>query len=454
MRELVSTGLAALAAGCFFDRRGVPADGDGDAPDGTRADAAICAELTARIRVDGIAHDSVTEPAVTVLVGDTVHLSSAGSCGPGPLRYAWDVSPVSGIRDTIHPAEDAAAITVFATLPDAYRVSLTVHSDGDASASTTIYAFAARGFAVLSVSPDKVRDLDVGGGQLWVASEQGTYRAPLAVPGVLVDVRAEASGTGPDALPNKTAAILWDEARTALWVGGFDAESGAWRVDRAVTPPVSSKLAFHGVLGGTARSHDLALVVEPTAATVALATERGTALASDGAAFTAAFVPPANAAATAGAVEAGETWILGAALHAVDRGRDFEVADGGTATGLVADPDGVLWAAYDTRGVFEVRRAGDDVTSTRHGTTEGLPSRNVRGLTVEPAGPFAGDVWVATDRGLGRWKADRRQWVEYGNPQGLRNHLDLRAVVVAVTASGGRTVFAGGAAGLVYAALP
>lgn len=433
-----------LCAGCSFDRAGLPLD-DGGVSD---IDAAICEVTTAAITVDGVPHASDTTPAATVLVGDTVILSSQGSCGPTALTYEWDVSPINGTRDTLRPGDTAAAVSVYATEPDAYLVTLTVRA-GDANASTTIFAFDARGFAELAATPDKVRDLDAGGGQLWIASEQSTFRADLDSPVTLVSVDAELEAAGQEPLPAKTDSILWDDARTAVWVGGFDPGAAIWRIDYDGGAPAIAELDYATLLGGTARAADLALVSEDQPGTLAAATELGVAFSSAGTAFDGSFAGPAAAAA-----EATGTWVLADLLRGVDDGREHAVL-GGTPRALAPDLDGGgLWVASEGDGVAHVRFAGSDLDVATFDDQSGLPSNNGRAIAIERGGRFAGDVWVATDKGLARWKADRSEWVIYGNPQGLMGYLDLDAVAVSAADGEPRQVFAGGAAGLVYAALP
>ncbi len=453
--------VAVLAAGgCRFDAAGIEGepeldDAGGRLTDAGSIDAAVCTEVTARIRVDDVEHTSATAPAATVLIGDTVALSSQGSCGPTALAYQWQVSPVTGIRDTIEPADDAAAITVFATVPDAYSVTLTVSAAGEV-AVTTIYAFDAAGFAELVGVPTKVGDLDVGDGQLWAATDSGAVRLPLATLAPVTSINDEALGGGPNALPGKQEAILWDDARQVTWIGGSDAAPGVWRVDYGAVMPVTTRVDFAAALGGNARTTELALVGEPEPGTLAATTELGVAFAPDGAAFASAFVPASGPVELGAAVEADETWAVGSALFAIDTGRVFQLFGNGKATGLVADLDGLgLWAGIEGEGIAHAELDGAGIQLTTFDALNGLPSSNVRSVAIESAGRAAGDVWVATSRGLARWKADRQTWVGYGNPQGLMGFLDLDAVVVHAPADGvGRAVFAGGNAGAVYSRVP
>jgi hypothetical protein len=430
--------VTALCAGCRFDAAGVPADG-GEAPlDAPRAlDAALCTATTAAITVDGVAHTGTATPAEVVLVGDTVALSSDGSCGPTALSFEWQVSPVAGIRDTIVPADDAPAISVYPTLPDAYSVTLTVRAGDGSSASTTIYAFDAAGFAPLTTELRKVRDLDVGRGRLWIGGDEGAHRASLAAPADPVAVRDEAGG---EAVPGKVEAVLWDDARGLLWIAGKDAEPGAWRVDYGATPPAATRLDFPF---GAAVADDVALVVEDDAGSVAVATDLGVAFAVDGTGFNETFLTGAPAAATA---EAEATWVLHGTLQSVDDPAISLGALGGRPTALVAGADATLWMADDGGGI--ARR--DDDGTTPYGIADGLPAIEVRALAIERTGRAAGDVWAATRRGLARWKADRGVWIGFGNEQGLQGFLDLRAVAIAAGPT--RAVYAGGAAGVVYAA--
>jgi hypothetical protein len=431
--------VGAAVAACRFDPAGVAGDDDPrrDAPptDGALVDAAICPSPTARISVDGVVHDGAGGPAAVVLVGDTVALGSHGSCGPGPLTYQWQVSPVTGVRDTLAPGDDAPAITVYPTLADRYSVTLTVRAPDGSAASETIYAFDARGFAPLATRPRRVRDLEIGGGRLWVASGAGTFSADLDAPADLAEVDGR--------LPRRAGAVVWDPTRDALWVGAQAPSASVWRIDGGDVVEVD----VAAILGGVAVVSDLAVVVEPMPGAIAVATDRGVAFAADGVAFEAAFGGGAAAVA-----EAGETWVLGDLLRSVDSGRSFIMVDTGEPTAMVSDLDGGgVWVAIDGEGVAHARFVGDGIAVARFDVAGGLPSPSVRALAIERDGRFAGDVWAATARGLARWKADREVWVAYGNPQGLQGFLDLSAVAV-----GGprRTVFAGGASGLVYAAQP
>jgi ligand-binding sensor domain-containing protein len=110
---------------------------------------------------------------------------------------------------------------------------------------------------------------------------------------------------------------------------------------------------------------------------------------------------------------------------------------------------GELWLATDGNGVARVNLNSGALIDHFTATDTGLEGDKIRAIAVEQAGPFAGDVWAATDKGVARFKRDRGVWLTYGNSQGLQGRLDVNGI--AIDADGGRRgVWAGSKGGLVY----
>jgi len=82
---------------------------------------------------------------------------------------------------------------------------------------------------------------------------------------------------------------------------------------------------------------------------------------------------------------------------------------------LAIDQQGRTWVGHATKGVSVF----DGKTWKNYDPMTGLAGSRVFTIKVCPAGEFAGDVWIATDGGLTRYKPKEDAWVSYTRADGL-----------------------------------
>src|SRR5262249_30131937 len=142
--------------------------------------------------VDG--RDLTTDAPEPVIVGDTVQLSSIGTCVRAwPATYAWSVTPSDGTDTTALPALDASSLSIYPLSAATYTIALTVTDAlGRTATLGPLQAIDARGFALLDALPGSgdVRDASLGGGALWLATADGPFSMGLATPNVFDDLSA------------------------------------------------------------------------------------------------------------------------------------------------------------------------------------------------------------------------------------------------------------------------
>jgi hypothetical protein len=83
----------------------------------------------------------------------------------------------------------------------------------------------------------------------------------------------------------------------------------------------------------------------------------------------------------------------------------------------------------------------------------GLGANTIRALQVETEGPYAGDVWAATDRGVSRYIRQRDTWIHMDEDNGLAGHVDVRALAID-TSENRRVIYGGSSAGVIYLRVP
>jgi ligand-binding sensor domain-containing protein len=453
--------LGLAVGGCSFDVSGLGGDDDDDddvvgddgGADGA-GDAGPCAEpLQATLAIDGF---ETGTPRTRVLVGDTVTLSATGSCSlNGPLSYQWLISPIDNTRETAIPNLTAATLTVYPVLPRTYIVELTVDDGVD---SVTVDAeLVAYGFAEQDGVDNDVRDLDVGGGRLWVATRTGAFRSNgLVDPMTFVEIHDEVEGNGEDTLPSGVDTVYYEEDEQAVWLGNKDIASGVHRVDyNGDDTPVANLIHYDGftALGTFAETHDIAGFDDG----VVVATSTGMVSAPDGAnpVFGDLFRPFEFS--LFAAADRDGLWAGGTRVYRPEGGGPFDPFDEGDdkVRVLKADPfGGELWVGTDGFGIATLDAEGETIAIYDEDTSH-LTAEKIRAIAIEPAGRFAGDVWVATDRGIARFKRDQGIWLTYGNTEGLMGNLDVRGIAIDVDVDAGRrTIWGGVNGGLVYIRTP
>jgi hypothetical protein len=468
-RGIALAGVFLAVAACRFDASGQPLGDDGGQPvdgndigqdggdvDAAPGDAGPCgADIWVEMSVNGQPTPlGDGEPYAHVLVGDTVTLSASGSCSAdGSLLYNWQISPIDGTRETALPHTQAETITVYPMNVDAYQVTLMIADSNGRDASMDVFAFRAHGWNDIS-GITNVNDVDVGEGMLWVAHGGGADRLPLANPTSFVDIAAEVDPGSDPPLENKASSVFFGPA-DLVWIGHTDARAGVWRLDYDQIPPRSTFHPYDTILNVVnATVYDIG----PHTTGVAVATSDGLVMALDNVLFTDTFVPP-DMEMRAVATGDGQRWAGASRLYDLDAGGTSTDPFGDAADSKIRNlaidvANDELWVASEDLGIARVDNTTGAVIATYDDVnTIPLTTDKLRYAAIETTGPFAGDAWVATDKGVARYKRDRDTWIIMGNGFGLNGHNDVRSVVVD-EADGRRVIYAGTSNGVVYIRAP
>ena len=446
MRVLAIALAAGLLAGCGFDSSGGVADrGDGGPPDGDggRPDAGPCPDpVHAELAVNGVSTAANGQPYVTVLIGDTVRLSAVGSCArAGEIEYDWSIADDDSddaIEGTAAPDLASEEIDVYPLLPGDYTVRLTVGNEASTDESIEVLAFRAVGWQVSSEALD-VRDLAITTGSLWVAASAGAFQLPLNdVLGTPVAVN-DLSG-GDDDIPNDLSAVA-DGNAGLVWFGHKPNDNLVWQVDLDPNPRVAE-------VDFTPNFEQSEVEDIGRGATgIVIATRNGVSAAPDNQTFEAPLVVAPSFALTRG--DSGD-WAGGARLVRLPDGVKFDLfADADNKIRALLDVDGLIWAGSDGLGVALYDPAADDVLDIFTAADDALPSDKVRAIAVDATG----DLWIATQAGVARWKRDRQVWVPMEAASGLVGSTDA-AAITAVGSGDARTIIAGTKDGVALLTLP
>lgn len=435
---------AGVLAACGFDpggrlpggADGGPPGGDGGGPDGAPCAEAIHAELT----VNGVTSAPAGEPYVTVLVGDSVRLSAAGSCATsGALEIDWAIAgDDEAIEGTAAPDLASEVVDVYPAVPGDYTVSLTVGDGSGTAEPIEVLAFRAIGWQVSDEALD-VRDLATTTGALWVAASAGAYRLPignvLGTPDLVNDL-----ANGDDDIPNDLSAVAAAPGDT-VWFGHKPNDSLVWRVDVEPNSRVNE-------VDFTPNFEDAEVNdIGPGATGVVIGTRDGVSAAPDNQTFEAPLITANTFALAHGA--SGD-WAGGARLYPLPAGPEvdvFGVAD--DKIRALLEVDGAVWVGSDGLGVAVYDPASDSVTDVYTAADDGLASDKIRAIAVDANG----DVWLATQTGVARYKRDREVWVALGAASGLGDATDVLAVT-AIGTGDARRIIAGTRTGLALLTLP
>lgn len=422
-RAALATALwlaAAALSACSFDPAGAAGSGTGvDASPDDPIDAMSpldCPEpLRARLLVNGIVAGTI-DPITSVLIGDTVNLAAYGSCSQrGTVRYEWTFDDEQ-LALSASPTASSEELTVFAELPGTYTITLTVEDDLEIAQPISVQLDVIGWMR--AASGIDVRDLAVGGGAIWIATNSGPRFIDLADPGKGAQNVNDFPPGG--AIPTDLEAVLFHPTSGQVWFGPRNPGGEVWRVTPSAGLTSFARLAIplSTELGGTGVKD-----ISAQGAGISVATDAGAAISptSDG---------PFNAPILTVDVDAvGENQDGGWA------GRDslFSLSDPATPltpfgsgnnqiSGLAGDASR-LWIASDGQGV--ARLDGDVVeVFTPENTAAKLPTDRVRAVAVDDDR----DIWVATQSGAARYKRDRMVWVPMAAASGLEGMTDLRAV--------------------------
>ena len=442
MRGVSVVFAAGLLVGCSFDPSANVAGGGDGGPTGGDAgpDAGPCDEpLHAEMTVNGTASAASGEPFVTVLIGDSVQLSAAGSCTEsGTIEYVWSITgdgDGDAIEGTAAPDLASAVVDVYPVARGDYTVTLAVSDGTSTSDPLSVFAFRAIAWQASAEALD-IRDLATTTATLWVAASAGAYQLPLAdvlgTPSLVNDLAG-----GDDDIPNDLSASAAGLGGT-VWFGHKPNDSLVWRVDTDngrvtaidFTPNFEDAVVEDIGRGETG---------------IVLATRDGVVEAPDNQTFEAPLITAQSFAVTRGGSGG---WAGGAKLYQLPAGTEFDLfgVDDNKIRALL-EVDGEIWAGADDPGVAVFDPGTLTVTSI-FTTANGLPSNKVRAIAVDTTG----DVWLATDRGVARYKQDRAVWVAMGAGTGIGS-IDVRAVT-AVGAGAARKIIAGTHDGVSLLTLP
>lgn len=440
-----------LLVGCSFHPGGAAGSSEGDAGGTTGdddgggpppPDAGPCPEaIHTVLSVNGQMAASSDQPMFTVLLGDTVSLSAAGSCTQsGTPVYTWTITDQNGdnaIETTALPDLTQGQLTVFPEVPGDYTITLTV-GDGTRTGDP-VSALGIRAIGWTPVSDGlNVRDLALSGTTLWIAADADAYFNDLRALG-LAPLKVNDFRTTDDTIPNDLSSVWFDGSRD-VWFGHKASDSQVWKVDLGSFPPRVIAVPFGAALPDTP-VRDIG--AGPSG--VEVATQNGVADAPNNSTFQSPIVATDSFALARGDVGG---FAGGAALTRLSDGATFDVFSGGDdkiRTLLSVGSD--IWAGSDGSGVVRFDTTTGQVSATWT-SSDGLGSNKIRSLAVDGDG----DLWAVTDKGVARFKQDRQAWFSMGAPSGLSSITDLSALL-AVGQGDQRFLVVGGNGAIAYLTL-
>jgi hypothetical protein len=452
-RRYLLAAAMSLAIGCSFDQSGLdPGDGgmsDVDAPPGgpdADIDAGPCpAPLLVELAINGRTSPLGNgEPYAYVLVGDTVELSAAGSCSQrGPMSFQWEITPADGTRTTALPNLAGETITVYPTDDQVYQVSLRVEDGASSDLEVVTRAFQAFAFRSLGGLPqNEIRGVAAGADTLWLAAKAGAYTLALdPIGATFTELNTASVGA---TIESELQEVYFDGQR--VWFAHKDSRGGLWKLDRGVAPAVVSFVNFDtpAALGASAEVEGIYRIADG----LAVATKIGLSWSTDNLIFTGEFGVQVYAVAGAGEHQwaaAEELYDLSAGGNAIDP-FDDALGDDAKIRDLAVYPAGnELWLAMDGNGVARVALDTGALIAHYTSADSGLEGDHIRAVAIDGDG----DAWLATDKGVSRFKRDRGIWLTYGNGLGLQGKLDVNGITIDEEGSR-RGVWAGTKAGLVY----
>lgn len=429
---LLLPGCVAILAGCSFRGGGNnPGDGDGDgdivdaAPDGPQG-TLLCDPITIKLQSGG-ADVPLGDIRFPLTVGDSIAFNAGASCSPtGNITFSWTFP--SGdfvVRDG--GSKNQFFIEVYPDRSGDRVLTLTI-DDGVSSPISENITIATTGFQALDLgngSPVEVRETAFSNDRVWLATDSGAQSQTLNnignTPYALVNDDA-AGGSPTAAIPNDVSDVAYDgdsDVVTFLAAGG----AGAYFFDRGADD-ITTRGADETSLNGVFRD---ALPIAGGGVRLLTAMESET---SDDTYTT--FTTDWNQATTSVVINQGADLLAGgtALFRFVDADNSDTLEifnqgnndDDGIAV-MFVDKDGKLWigsglGAADTGiGVID---DFDDNTVTEH-----LLDLEIRAIAQDANG----DMWVATEAGIRRFKADWGVWIPLGTKHGLVE-ADVKTLVV------------------------
>ena len=429
---LLWAAVALPSGACSFDTSATGAGpaGDDDEDGGGEPDEICPAELHAEISIGGQSPGS--EP-LSVLLGDTVELSAAGSCSRrGSLRFEWQLD--EALVATAQPGLDGETLTVFPAVPGDYEVTLIV-SDAEGSAEPITAAGIRAPAWVGAIDQADVRDVAASGGRIWMATGDGPFFIDLAEPEAGVQELNPIAG-GFDISTDLSA--VYSDGGDLVWFGRKSATSQVWRLLRAAN---TIEVVAFPLESALVEVRDITAL----GAGIMVATRDGVLAAPDNQTLGA----PSPASDVFAATEnAAGGWAGGDDLLRVPDGAPFSpFVDGNNKIRALAGDAEEVWVGSDDQGIALF----DSADSTAQVFTleqDGLPSDKIRGLAIDGA-----DVWAATDKGVARYKRDRGLWITMDEAAGLEGLVDVKGVTV-LQVEGRRTIAIAAGGGIATMGLP
>ncbi len=480
---LISLFANTFPVGCQFDQTGVdlgpgPGPGPGLEVDaGNEIDAAVLVDAAAGLEPDANADagpcpggfavvlrvsqaplqpepgDSAVEDA---LVGDLLQLSAADSCADdGITSIQWTITPddfaivSGGINEDV--------IEIYPTAVTDYRIEVSLANGRGQRLSREAPLVTVHGWQLAAEVPGgDIRDLANSDDALWIAGKNGAFRLSLQQASAPVSDINDDPDFGGDSIPDNLAAVFYHPSENHVWFGRNSDAAGVWRIELGQSPATRSLIPYDTevAIGQSSKVDDIGLA----APGVAVATDHGLTFAFDSANFVGRTKPDGDTVravtATGGQRWAGDKRLYNIFLTSIEVIDPFSGADrdDNKIRVLSIDPDdNSLWIGSAELGIAHQREDGRILAV--YDQADGLPADNIRAIAIEPNGPYAGDVWVATNDGIGRFLRRANLWLIHNQEHGLEGHLDVKAIAID-TADGRRAIYAGTVAGLMRTAIP
>ena len=433
---------SSLVLSCGFDPPGINDREPG--PDAGPGPCMQAVRVLATVGEQAIS-DGRTEPLLTVLPGDSIALSAAGSCvDTGTIAYTWTIESMDGAFDlsgTSNNGMESETLSVYPERAGIYKIVLTVSNGGAAEETLEAVAFEVPDWTVVDSFPGApaggadFRDVSIGDGFLWVASKEGAYRVSLADPlgSTIEEVNSVIDTGGTNvAIPGNTRAAYYEADRKFAWFSNDASDTTIYRANFQNADPVGQAIIVDSANSGQIRN------IAPLSTTgIVVAGQRGVYSSPGGAVFS-----PTNTVIDARAVvsHGGERWVGSdgvEGLRELTADVSVDVFPGDDKLRRIILVDDQLWIGSLEGGVARLNPA-DTADKNLYTVENGsLPDNEVKFLAADSSG----DIWVGTKAGVARYKADRDVWVTF-TQDGLEGHIDAKAIAVDES-NGQRTIIVG-----------
>lgn len=429
--RVIALGLASALSACSF-RGGGNSSGDGDGEIDASVDAAdgvdanpICDPIMLDLQLNGEPIDDPAAP-VTVSVGDSINLNAGGSCSPtGNITFDWTF--VAG--DFVNRAQSTNQffIEVYPDRPGDRSITVTI-DDGASSPISQPLLFRVVGFGAVDVgqgSSVQVNEIALSNDRIWLATDSEALTQNINNIGVnntYVTVNSDAANNTAT-IPTDVSDVAYDSDNDVVIFLSADGND-AYFFDRdMMVDDITSRSASATADGGSYVD-----AMHLANGGVRLITDIAAETSTDYAMFAKEWNRD-----LAGVISTQGNMLLagGFALYRfvdMNTSDTLEIFNQGNndddgIAALFVDAGGQLWIGSDLGNAdtgIGVIDDFDDNTVTEH-----LLGEVVRSIAQDAAG----DMWVATDAGIRRFKADWNQWILLEAKHGLTD-VDSNAVVI------------------------